>query len=352
MEGKNLGVTAAQTDPNNWTVGSESGVIYTVVMNMGWSDYDPGFENQAAGGFDDMSCVTHSLLNVIRTQLNFLITQDAHIHQILQQKGYINAQGKVDFDDQFIAIVSGTTPQGNDGSKVIAAVKNIGLVPAGTINKRGTNVNQYLDSSLVTDAMRAQASTFWSDLGLVLLYEWIPVQTSGLPALLAYHVKQAPLQLYVNICPGYNSSNPINSCPIAPPQHAIQLPEVDTLYRIFDSEVPNLKNLVETYPISACLKAVVTKVPQPPSKPVYAFHSDLETGSTGQDVVALQNVLIFEGFLNAHLNTGYFGQNTFNALCKWQLAHSVQVLVPAHLTAPTGYFGAYSRAYANSIYSA
>lgn len=352
MQGKNLGVTGANTSLTDWVVGSESGIIYTVVMNAGWSEFDPGLENQAAGGFDDMSCVTHSLLNTIRTQLNFMITQDAHIHQVLQQKGFINAKGQVDFDDQFTAITSGTTPQGNDGSSVVAAIRNIGLVPAGTINKRGTNVNQYLDKMLVTPTMLAFAKAFWSDLGLELLFEWITIPSSGTAALLAYHVKQAPLQLYVNICPGYNIDNPVKSCPIAPPQHAIELPNVDTLYRVFDSEVPNVKNFNEDYPIVACLKAVVTKLPAPPTKPVYAFHHDLEQGSSNQDVIALQNILIYEGYLNSSLNTGYFGQNTFNALCKWQLAHAAEVLTPAHLTTPTGYFGAYSRAYANAIYSA
>lgn len=339
------------TDPTNWIAGGESGIVYQD-MKVDFTEFLPEGENQALNGFDDQSCVTHAKSNLDKVQLNFYKTQDAGISAALAKFNFLDAAGKVNFDDQYVAIGSGTTPQGNDGTSVAEFVRKNGYVPAGTINKRGNNVTQYLTKNLVTAPMLALGAQFWAEIDMTPLYEWIPCDGPDLADLLAYHVKQAPLQLFINLCPGYNSSNPVKTCPIAPPQHSIMLYSVAQVYQVFDSELPNMKGLNKDYPIVACLKSVLTKTPPAATKPVYAFHSDLQQGSTGADVVSLQNMLIYEGFLNVHLNTGYFGINTFNALCKWQMAHSTQVLVPAHLATPTGYFGAYSRAYANAIYSA
>lgn len=67
----------------------------------------------------------------------------------------------------------------------------------------------------------------------------------------------------------------------------------------------------------------------------YNFTTDLTIGSTGADVVALQQMLIDAGLLMIPAPTGYFGAMTKAALAKWQAAHGV----PA-----TGYFGPLTRA--------
>jgi len=65
--------------------------------------------------------------------------------------------------------------------------------------------------------------------------------------------------------------------------------------------------------------------------------SDLTVGSTGSQVVALQNALVSQGYLvmPAGVAPGYFGALTKAAVSKWQAAMSL----PA-----TGYFGPLSRA--------
>jgi peptidoglycan hydrolase-like protein with peptidoglycan-binding domain len=68
-----------------------------------------------------------------------------------------------------------------------------------------------------------------------------------------------------------------------------------------------------------------------------AITSDLTVGSTGSQVVALQNALVAQGHLSmpAGVPMGYFGALTKAAVAKWQAANGL----PA-----TGYFGPLSRA--------
>src|SRR5690606_2080873 len=67
----------------------------------------------------------------------------------------------------------------------------------------------------------------------------------------------------------------------------------------------------------------------------YNFTADLTVGSTGDDVTALQTMLIASGDLEILVPTGYFGELTKAALIKWQARNGV----PA-----TGYFGPLTRA--------
>lgn len=73
----------------------------------------------------------------------------------------------------------------------------------------------------------------------------------------------------------------------------------------------------------------------------YMFYMDLMLGSTGPDVVALQDMLITQGYLVMPASTvkGYFGSLTRTAVARWQAAQGIS---PAN-----GYFGVVSRAKAN-----
>lgn len=76
----------------------------------------------------------------------------------------------------------------------------------------------------------------------------------------------------------------------------------------------------------------------------YNFTRDLKNGSEGDDVTALQQMLIDGGFLTIDAPTGYFGPLTQTALAAWQSAHGVAPAV--------GYFGPLTRAALNSPTSA
>ena len=73
------------------------------------------------------------------------------------------------------------------------------------------------------------------------------------------------------------------------------------------------------------------------------FNVDLTIGSTGSDVVALQNILISKGFLTmpAGVAEGYFGALTQSAVAKWQAS--------AGISPAAGYFGPKSRAAVNGM---
>lgn len=74
----------------------------------------------------------------------------------------------------------------------------------------------------------------------------------------------------------------------------------------------------------------------------YNFTRDLTVGSKGDDVSALQQILIDGGYLKIAAPTGYFGSLTKSALAAWQKANGIS---PA-----SGYFGPKSRAYLASLF--
>jgi len=80
-----------------------------------------------------------------------------------------------------------------------------------------------------------------------------------------------------------------------------------------------------------------------PGSTNYMFYMDLMLGSTGPDVVALQDMLIAQGYLviPASSAKGYFGSLTRASVARWQAAQGIS---PAD-----GYFGVVSRAKANQV---
>lgn len=89
----------------------------------------------------------------------------------------------------------------------------------------------------------------------------------------------------------------------------------------------------------------------------FTWTRDLKTGATGADVMSLQK------FLNANadtrvaatgagstgMETTYFGPATAAAVSKFQVMHRADILTPAGLTNPTGFFGPSTRAKANAL---
>jgi len=89
------------------------------------------------------------------------------------------------------------------------------------------------------------------------------------------------------------------------------------------------------------------------------FTRNLSVGTTGADVKDLQKLLNAKGFMvaasgagSAGSETEYYGQLTANAVAAMQEAYASEVLAPLGLTAGTGYFGAATRAKANTLCAA
>ncbi len=86
------------------------------------------------------------------------------------------------------------------------------------------------------------------------------------------------------------------------------------------------------------------------------FTRNLTTGDTGADVMELQQFLNANGYTvavsgagSAGNETEYFGPATSGAVAAFQEAYAGSILTPLGLTAGTGYFGASTRAMANSL---
>ena len=91
----------------------------------------------------------------------------------------------------------------------------------------------------------------------------------------------------------------------------------------------------------------------------YTWTRDLSVGSKGADVMKLQQSLnadadtrvAAEGAGSVGMETETFGPATAAAVSKFQVKYRADILSPAGLVNPTGYFGASSRAKMNSICS-
>ena len=78
----------------------------------------------------------------------------------------------------------------------------------------------------------------------------------------------------------------------------------------------------------------------------------LYIGSRGEDVKALQKILINEGYWNSEVEaTGYFGPITKNALIRFQEYFNGDILKPIGLTKGTGYFGPMTRGFLEKGFS-
>ena len=89
----------------------------------------------------------------------------------------------------------------------------------------------------------------------------------------------------------------------------------------------------------------------------YTWTRDLSQGSEGADVMKLQQFLnanadtrvAATGAGSAGMETMYYGPATAAAVSKMQVAYRADILTPAGLVNPTGYFGPSSRAKANML---
>lgn len=78
------------------------------------------------------------------------------------------------------------------------------------------------------------------------------------------------------------------------------------------------------------------------------FNRNLGLGMSGDDVMALQKILISEGVWESEVGvTGYFGSITKTAVIKYQEKYAAEILEPLDLTKGTGFVGSSTRAHLN-----
>lgn len=111
---------------------------------------------------DTNGCASRSPLNICETKFTYFYNTTMHpaCKKWLEDNKYI-VDGKVVFNDAFIEILSGTTPQGNSLKAPIDAIRKNGLIPAYMLPlDPNATWEQYMDKGRITQAMYDLAEEF------------------------------------------------------------------------------------------------------------------------------------------------------------------------------------------------
>lgn len=344
---KQSGLIISLPKENDFIHGGESSLnLGAVNLQSGnWKDYLPQGERQYCPFFDTMSCTTFSFCDAVETYMNFLIANNrisANNLSWLKDKKYIGLDGKVNFSDRFLAILSGTTKQGNRFDTVAETARTRGLIPESlfTFDPAITTWEEYMDASKITTEMISLASEFLSRFKLS--YEWIFVNKDSLldgaeRSALLESLKTLPLQIAIPY----------------PATHAIELFGIITspeeLEQTLDHYEPFLIDRKGTpihYAMRHLIEEIATVINNPVVVPAdwsYNFTKTARKGDTGDHILAIQKALWILGFFKSPADFApVFGNRTFTAL----VAYQKSVNLPA-----TGYFGAMTMAKFNERFN-
>lgn len=248
-----------------------------------------GDHSYIAYGVSVHNCVSFSAVNVIETQLNWMLSTSQipeNIVKTAQDLGYIK-DGVFNFSDRFVAKISGTTRSGNYLVAVWDAIRKNGLIPESDWNFPNTQRTPVFDwddyYAPIPQALLDKGKKFL-DLFEV-RYEWLVAGGSATPKQFREWLKGGPIQIASATCPGWNSGT-VPNCSLGV-NHATMLYNVsDSGLGIFDQYDPFTKTLASDYRIPYAMRAVVTvKSSVPPAVYDPAFASKFN----GQMVLAVED---------------------------------------------------------------
>lgn len=112
-------------------------------------------------GSEKMDCASRSPVNDIATQVTFLFENGMSVEnkKWLLDNGYIGENGRPDFSDCYIAILSGTTPEGNSLIAPLQAIHEFGLIPKSMLPQI-SSFDEYYNPARITDAMKKLGKEF------------------------------------------------------------------------------------------------------------------------------------------------------------------------------------------------
>lgn len=347
---KNTGILIVPLSPKAFRLGGETGVAIEIRLPKGdWFNYAPTGEKQYTSRYDTMSCTTFSALSDLEMQYNWLRKNgyvSDELHKKLDELGYIDENGNLNLSDWFTAVMSGTTDKGNDFGSVWDSIRNHGVLPQkdGFKPQDFKTIGEWLDRTRVTTAQKEKALKFRELFDVV--YEFILYGQSN-PAVIAEHLKHAPIHIATPVCSGWGNEGVVQACGVEQVQHATcsHGSEAKVATLTYDTYDPLNKKLAWDYPIPWAVKGVLSvKKPKPaPAKPkAFTFTRTLSNGMRGADVKALQEWLKYLGYFKLNYTTDYFGTWTEEAVNAFQLAYASEILHPIGLTLPTGKFASMS----------
>lgn len=356
---QNTGLIAPAPRPTDYVAGVESAITYEALVADGdWEKYRSSDEWQrrfknGVLGYDTQSCTDFSALNSIELQIERML-QEGLINDAGREKmeelGYFDENGKVNFNDWFNAKTAGTTlANGNTLQAPWDAVRKYGLIG----QSKGPGVNDFKTG----DAWFAEPVTAEQyELGLEFLklfnvkYEWAIVSGNGLAndPQYAYHLKQAPLHIATPTCGTWNGEGVVGKCdPYRQLNHATcrigSYPDGGA--KDLDHYNPFVKHLAADYYMPYAIKGVVTIKPSSTYTPsqikyvfakklVYEYLDDAATKinpavkNDADEVRKLQTVLQFLKRTDGtpYMKPGVFGRfgpATRTALSLFQKDHAI-----------------------------
>jgi hypothetical protein len=273
--GKNTGFIEKPPSSTDFIAGTLPSVVR--IESGDWRSFEPQGEMQkvmgpstetSSTGFETNACVSFSANDAIEVFLTYLIdagkVPDEHI-KWLNDNGYFDEEGNLNFSDRFTAKVSGTTIDGNSLQAVADAIRHNGLIPEALW-------------PMPTDAIKKNPGSAWEiyyatppqrafDMGKAFLerftisYEWVfsaPGQATHQK--IADALKIAPLQVATAVCPPWNTAEVIQACGLGV-AHATIITFVDADYHILDHYNPFRKLLAGDYTIPYGFRYIVACKP-------------------------------------------------------------------------------------------
>ncbi len=144
----------------DWVFGALSSPCITDIPETERENYLPRGEKQNVGE-EKMDCASRSPINELETKFNWLLRNKKLLpenEKWLRDNGYITENG-IEFSDRFIAILSGTTREGNSLKAPIDAIRKNGLVPKYKLPQVST-FNDYHNKESVTGSLLALGQQF------------------------------------------------------------------------------------------------------------------------------------------------------------------------------------------------
>lgn len=311
-------------DPKDYLFGGLSGIVHEERVTTGdHRIFVQTDESQTHLNFDDYGCVSHGCENSSSMQFSFfeyskLLRKEDK--EWLRYNGYYDSNGRINFDDRSLVVLSNTQPGvGNSYKNVWEAARKFGLWPQGS-----TPYNPHWSQERFYDKSDFSKNSY--EVGKEFLkrftiqYEKVPTDVNSLRKAL----KHAPIQIGIPVCEGYNASNPVKSCGLNA-VHNVTLTHIDGsgVYHIYDSYNPFNKTLSKTYKVDFAYKGIIIPLFSVggKKKEQFVFNKNLSFGDYDNDVVQLGRRLIEEDcWSDTQYNppTPHYGQEIARAVRNYQ----------------------------------
>lgn len=216
-------------------------------------------EAQNRGGFEPMSCVSHSNCNIVEMQLNYMIDRGilksgVPAYDFLKKNKYLTKDNKVSLSERFLAKVSNTSRQGNSMKRVADAARHYGYVPQ-TLWPYSKDINSWNEFyKKIPQEVYKMGEEF--NKYFELQYEWLTKSQ------IVEHLQHAPIQVGTAICGNWFGNEIIKPCNLNPSHaHAIYGFERGVYYKDLDQYLDGdnnvMKRLAWNYKLSFILKLVI-----------------------------------------------------------------------------------------------